>query len=73
MTFDNNSAVFFKNNIASNGATIFSIHNSKMIVKGNSSIVFNDLSVKWCNKTYPGESDAVTIDTNGIVWCKNQK
>ena len=77
MTFDNNSTVFFTNNTAAFDTTILYNYNSKIIVKGNSSCIFNDLPVRWCLNTclkYPGkESDAITIDSSGMVWCSNQK
>ena len=68
MTFTNNSAAF--------GATTFSDANSKIIATGNSTVIFNDHSPKWCNNTclpYTGQGDVVTIDSNGIVWCSDQK
>ena len=77
MIFDNNSAVFFTSNTAAFDATILYNYNSKIIVKGNSSFIFNDLPAQWCINTclkYPGEeSDAVTIDSSGMVWCSNQQ
>ena len=57
-------------------ATIFCFHNSKIIVKEHSSVIFNEVSAKWCMNIclpYPGETDAVVIDSNGIVWCSNVK
>ena len=75
MTFDNNSTVFFTSNTAAFDTTILYNYNSKIIVKGNSSCIFNDLPVQWCLNTclkYPGEeSDAITIDSTGMVWCSN--
>ena len=77
MTFDNNSAVFFTNNTAGFDTTILYTYNSKIIVKGNSIYIFNDFPVQWCLKAclkYPSkESDAITIDSNGMVWCSNQQ
>ena len=70
------SYILSNNNIQSFSATILCFRNSKIIVKGNSSIIFKDCLVKWCADAclpYPGEIDAVMIDVNGIVWCSNQK
>ena len=76
MTFDYNSYILFRNNTAAIGATIFCIHNSQIIVKGYSSIAFKDLAAKWCANVclpYPDETDAILIDSDGIVWCNNLK
>ena len=77
MTFDNNSTVFFTSNTAAFDTTILYNYNSKITVKGNSSFMFNDLPAQWCSNTclkHPGEvSDAITIDSSGIIWCGNQK
>ena len=74
--FSDNSAVTFTNNKATFGETVFSSNDSKVIAIGNSTVTFNDLSAKWCNNTclpYTGQGDVVTIDSNGIVWCSDQK
>ena len=66
----------FKNSPATMSTVIYCFHNSKIIVKGYSSVVFNELSAKWCMNVclpYPGETDAVIIDSSGIVWCNNVK
>ena len=71
--FSDNSAVTFTNNKATFGATVFS---SKIMANGNSTVIFNDLLAKWCNNAclpYTGRDDVVTIDSNGIVWCSDQK
>ena len=76
MTFDNSSVLVFKNNTATLGAAIFSFQDSNTTVKGHSNLVFNGLSAKWCAGMclpYPGESDAIAVDTDGVVWCSNQK
>ena len=77
MTFDNNSVVFFSSNTAAFDTTILYNYNSKIIVKGNSSVIFNNLPAQWCFNAclkHPGkESDSISIDSNGIVWCGNQK
>ena len=55
---------------------IYSYINSKIMVKGNSTIIFNDLLSKWCADTcvqYTGQNDVVTIDITGTVLCSNQK
>ena len=44
--FSDNSAVTFANNKATFGETVFS-RNGKVIVIGNSTVTFNDLSAKW--------------------------
>ena len=74
--FSDNSAVTFTSNKATFGETVFSSNDSKVIAIGNSTVTFNDLSAKWCNNTclpYTGQGDVVTIDSNGIVWCSDQK
>ena len=81
MEFTYNAANYSRNilskvNIATISATIFCARNSKIIIKGHSSIIFKNISVKWCAGVclpYPGEIDAVLIDSNGIVWCNNLK
>ena len=74
--FSDNSAITFTSNKAIFGETVFSRNNSKVIANGNSTVTFNDLSAKWCNNTclqYTGQGDVITIDSNGIVWCSDQK
>ena len=76
ITFSDNSTIIFTTNRATFGATVYSNDNSTITVKENSSIIFDDHSAKWCTNTclpYTGQSDAVTIDGDGIVWCSNQK
>ena len=73
--FSDYSTVTFTNNSAAFGATTFSDINSKIIATGNSTVILNDRSPKWCNSIclpYTGQGD-VTIDSNGIVWCSDQK
>ena len=68
--------ILSKVNIATISATIFCARNSKIIIKEHSSIIFKNISVKWCAGVclpYPGEIDAVFIDSSGIVWCNNLK
>ena len=74
--FSDYSTVTFTNNSAAFGATAFSNINSKIIATGNSTIIFNDSSPNWCNSIclpYTGQTDVVTIDSNGTVWCSDQK
>jgi len=76
ITFDDNSTVTFTISKITFGELIHSYINSKIIVKGNSTIIFNDLLPKWCANTcvqYNGQNDVVKIDINGIVLCSNQK
>ena len=77
ITFDNNSIVTFNNNHATFGATVYSNSNSKVVIKDYSSVVFNDQSAKWCNEVclpyYDGPENALSIDSNGIVWCNDQQ
>ena len=74
--FCNNSTVKFTHNNALFGETAYCDSNSKVTSKGNSTVIFKDVIAKWCtNMTclpYTGQ-DAVSIDTNGIVWCSDQK
>ena len=76
ITFDDNATVFFNNNTAkTRGATVYSIHESEVTAKGNFSVIFNNLPARWCSNIiclpYSGGSDAVIVDSNGIVWCNN--
>ena len=75
ITFDNSAAVFFNNNTAkTSGTTIYSTHDSKVTAKGNFSVMFNNFPARWCSNIcfpYSGGSDAVIVDSNGIVWCNN--
>ena len=76
ITFGDNSIVNFNNNNAPVGTTVFSTGNSKIISKDNTSLLFNDISAKWCDSKclpYNGQGDIVTIDGIGVVWCSNQK
>ena len=73
ITFDDNTTVTF--NVLF-GKTVFSDSSSKLIAKGNFSVTFNDHSAKWCNNTclpYTGYLDSTVIDSDGIVWCNNQR
>ena len=71
---DNSTVTFTDNDVA---ATVFSNTDSKIIAVGNSTVIFNDLTAKWCNNTClpytAGEGNVVTIDSNGIVWCSDPK
>ena len=72
--FDCNSSVLFENNTAAVGETMFCIHDSNILVKDYASIIFNNVLAKWCvnvSLPYPGETDAIMIDNNGLVWCNN--
>ena len=74
--FSGNSTVTFTKNNAIFGATVFSNIDSKVITNGNPTVIFNDHPAKWCNYMclpYTGQGDVVTIDSNGTVWCSNQK
>ena len=74
--FSQNSTVTFTKNKATFGAATYSNGNSKVITKASSTIVFDDISARWCSNTclpYTGQSDTVTVDSDGIVWCSNQE
>ena len=76
--FSKNSAVLFNNNNARFGSTVYSNHDCKIMATGNSTVLFNDHLVKWCNNTcLPyrgfGNTDTITIDSNGVVQCNNRK
>ena len=76
ITFGNNSNVTFNNNNATFGAAVFSNSHSEILAKDHSNVAFNGLSPKWCNNVclpYTGQGDAVTIDSDGIVWCSDRK
>ena len=73
--FCNNSTVTFTHNNASFGETVYCGSNSIVISKDNSTVIFNDVIAKWCTNMglpYTGQG-AVTIDSNGIVMCSDQK
>ena len=73
--FSNNSTVTFANNNAPVGETVYCVSNSNVTTKENSTVMFNDVLAKWCTNTclpYTGQG-TVTIDSNGLVWCSDQK
>ena len=73
--FNNNSTVTFANNNAPVGETVYCGINSKVTTKENFAVIFNDVLAKWCTDTclpYTGQG-TVTIDSNGLVWCSDQK
>ena len=73
--FSNNSTVTFANNNALVGETVYCGINSKVTTKENSTVIFHDVLAKWCTDTclpYTGQG-TVTIDSNGLVWCRDQK
>ena len=70
--FSDNSTVIFANNNAALATTVHS--NNSIIAIGNPTVIFNDHLVKWCNNTcLPYRRYGVKIDSNGVVWCSNQK
>ena len=76
--FSDNVTIKFTNNKATFGSTMFSNSRSKVMVIGNPTVIFNDLSAKWCNNAcllYTGlaKGDVITIDSNGIVWCSDRR
>ena len=76
ITLSDDSTVVLARNKATFGATTYLYGNSKLITEGNSTVIFDDISARWCNNTcfpYTGQTDTVTIDSNGIVWCSNQE
>ena len=76
ITFSDNSIIIFTTNRATFGETVYSNINTAVIARENFTIKFDDHSAKWCDNIclpYTGQSDAVTIDGNGMVWCSNQK
>ena len=75
ITFCNNSKVTFTHNSAPFSATVYCGRNCHVTTKDNSTVTFNNVLAKWCTNTctpYIGEG-AVTIDSNGIVRCSDQK
>ena len=71
--FDNNSSVTFT---ATSGVTVFSDSSSKIIAQDDFSVIFNDLSAKWCNSTclsYTDHFNSIVVDSDGMVWCNNHK
>ena len=73
INFSDNSTVAFTKNKATIGATTYLNGNSKIITKGNSTVKFDNILARWCSNTCLPYTDAVTIDSNGIVWCSNQE
>ena len=73
--FCGNSTVIFTKNKAKFGATVHSTDNSKIIAKGDFTVIVNNFQAKWCTSAcipYTGQSnDTVLIDCNGLVWCSN--
>ena len=73
VTFDDDATVTFNMKF---GVTVFSDGSSKIKAQGNFSVIFNNNSAKWCNNTclpYDGHFDSTAIDSDGIVWCNNQR
>ena len=71
--FDSNSSVIFN---ATSGVTVFADSSSKIIAQDDFNVIFNNLSAKWCNHTCLPNTDqfnSVAIDSDGIIWCNNQK
>ena len=76
ITFSDNSTIMFTANKATFGATVYTNVNSKITAKDNSSIIIDNHLAKWCTNTclpYTLQSDVVTIDGDGVVWCSDQK
>ena len=73
INFSDNSTVVFTKNKATIGSTTYLNGNSKIIAKGNSTVKFDNILARWCSNTCLPYTDAVTIDSNGIVWCSNQE
>ena len=78
VVFSDNCTVKFTNNSAMDGASVYS--RSKVMALKNSTILFNDRVVKWCNDTcipyrrsHGITWDVTIIDSNGAVWCSDQK
>ena len=73
--FCDNSTITFTHNNAPFGETVYCGSNSNVTAKGNSVVTFNDISPKWCNNICIQNTGqgAVTIDSNGIVSCSDQK
>ena len=74
--YRNISTVTFTHNSAPVGETVYCGNNSNVTTKGNSTIIFNDVLPKWCTNMlctpYTGQG-TVTIDSNGIVLCSDQR
>ena len=77
VVFSGNCTVKFTNNNAMDGASVYSV--SKIRALENSTILFNDHLVKWCDKpclpyrVSDGFRDVIIIDSNGVAWCSDQK
>ena len=73
VVFSDNSTVTFNNN-AKFGAIIYS---NQVMAIGNSTVIFNNHMVKWCNNTclpYHGFGrEDITIDSDGVVRCGNPR
>ena len=75
--FLDNSSVAFAKNKAKFGANIYSFNDCKIVATEDSRVTFNGFLATWCaNGCLPftgQDNDFVIIDSNGIVWCNNNK
>ena len=76
ITFSDKSTITFTDNRATFGATVYLTSKSNIIAKQNPTVIFDNILPKWCNNiclTYTDKRDTVIIDTDGTVWCSNQR
>ena len=78
ITFDDNSVITFTNNKATDNTTVYSEFESKIMVRGDPSVIFNYVSAKWCNNlclpyTSNNYLGTIAIDSNGIIMCNHQE
>ena len=75
ITFSDNCTVRFNRNKAIFDTTIYLSYKSKIVAE-DFNITFDNIPARWCFNTcfpYTGQLDAVTIDSNSLVWCSNQE
>ena len=74
--YRNIATITFTHNSAPVGETVYCGNNSNVTTKGNSTVIFNNVLPKWCTNMlctpYTGQG-TVTIDSNGIVLCSDQR
>ena len=68
--FEQNSRIYFNNNRAQFGESIFSTNYSTIKIKDNLKVTFNNNTARWYGgQPYSNENYDVTFDENGIVTC----
>ena len=72
--FLDTSTVKFMDNKGTLDAIVLSVAQSNVTATENFTVIFNDQLPKWCNnKCLPYSDAAIKIQSDGIVWCNDQK